>query len=413
MKHFTETPHLPRGLWFVLSMLIINCCLFTTNTYGGNKKMKPSNLYDIKEAKSLDPQIFTVKTTSSLSLFPVPQNNSIGTNDMNNAITLISFPKGKIDYDKYFKNAFEQVGGGGEYIPVISPDTIGFGQTRRFVLYNFKTKKHSRYRVAASIDESIQKIAIASAWLKHFVFEIKGYDNKSEDHKDYTSSLQLIDLSGEESKLLKKIPIETGAIWSVVGDKNFLYRSKTKHLQIFNMNLEPAQHPLADVIKHNKDKINFAKIHAHPTLPFAILDWGTDNAVFISWGQGRESAPVSILGDREGVSQFSFSPDGKWVTFQGEIDLNTHKTYLMPVSEKYPHYLGTPILLSQNPFNENNFGWTNQPVSFVGSSIDKLYRWDLENQDYPGKGRLSFHDYIVEKDLEKLTKDKRQGLGGK
>ena len=85
----------------------------------------------------------------------------------------------------------------------------------------------------------------------------------------------------------------------------------------------------------------------------------------------------------------------------------------MPVSEKYPHYLGSPILISNNSFNENNFGWTHNPVSFVGSSLDKLYRWDLENRDFPGKGKMSFHDYVVEKDLEKLTKEKRQGLGGK
>ena len=131
--------------------------------------------------------------------------------------------------------------------------------------------------------------------------------------------------------------------------------------------------------------------------------------MFISWGEGRETTPLPLLSE---ATQFSFSPDGKWIVFKDET-YDPAKTYLMPVSEKYPHYLGSPILISNNYFNENNYGWTNHPVSFVGSSLEKLYRWDLENQDYPGKGRLSFHDYIVEKDLEKLTKEKRQGLDGK
>ena len=83
----------------------------------------------------------------------------------------------------------------------------------------------------------------------------------------------------------------------------------------------------------------------------------------------------------------------------------------MPISEKYPNYLGSPILVSNNYFNPNNFGWTTNPVSFIGSSLNKLYRWDLENRDFPEKGKMSFHDYIVQKDLEKLAREKKQGLG--
>lgn len=374
--------------------------------------MEPAYLYevkDFKEAKTLEQQVFAEKTSSSLSLFPVPQDNTIGTNDMNNAITLISFPKGRISFDKHFKNALEQVGGGGEFIPVISPDTIGFGQTRRFVLYNFKTKKHERFRIAASIEESIQKIAIASAWQKHFIFEIKEYDRKSEDHSDYTSTLQLMDLSGQEPRLVKNLNISNVTIWSVINGKNFLYDLKSKQLQVLNMNLEPSHHPLADEIKRNKGKIDFTRLHSHPTLPFAILYGGSRGSTFISWGNGRNNTPHLLI---SGVDQFTFSPDGKWVVFKYERS-EPEKTYLMPVSEKYPNFLGSPILISNNYFNENNFGWTHNPVSFVGSNLDKIYRWDLENRDFPEKGKMSFHDYIVQEDLKKLTEEKRQGLGGK
>jgi len=111
------------------------------------------SLYNIDQADSLTPEIYNTQTSSSLSLFPVPWDNAIGTNDLNNAITILSFDKGKIKYDQYFKNALSQVGGGGIFIPVFSPDTIGFGQVRRFVFYNFRTKKHERYRVAVSLEE--------------------------------------------------------------------------------------------------------------------------------------------------------------------------------------------------------------------------------------------------------------------
>ncbi len=83
----------------------------------------------------------------------------------------------------------------------------------------------------------------------------------------------------------------------------------------------------------------------------------------------------------------------------------------MPVSEKYPHFLGSPILLLNKDFDDDSFAWTSNPTSFVGIRLETIYRWDLDNQPHPGSDKMSFHDYIVERDLKKLTREKRQGLG--
>jgi hypothetical protein len=223
-----------------------------------------------------------------------------------------------------------------------------------------------------------------------------------------------MDLSGQEAKLIKEIPKKSGVIWTVVGDKNFLFDLEKKQAQVFNMNLEPAQHPLADIIKQIKGKVDFSWIYAHPSFPFAILCAGENDAVLVSWGQGRDNKPASVFGESANTAiQFSFSPDGKWVTFKEGGAMDENKTYLMPVSEKYPHYLGSPILLVDDYFNEINFAWTTNPISFVGSSINELYRWELTNEAHPESNRATFHDFIVENDLKKLTKEKRQGLGKK
>ena len=116
------------------------------------------------------------------------------------------------------------------------------------------------------------------------------------------------------------------------------------------------------------------------------------------------------------MDHVKFSSDGKWVTFKEDSTL-ANRTYLMPVSEKYPNYLGSPILLAKKYFDPPRFAWTNNPVSFVGSRLEELYRWELTKEaqkflmgndydKYP-----TFHDYVVAKDLEKLTKEKKQGLG--
>ena len=364
-------------------------------------------LYNINESKSLDPQIFHTGKESSLSLFPVPQDNAIGTNDLNNAITVLSFNKEKINYDKYFKNAVDDVEGGGEYIPIISQDIIGFGQTRRFLLYDFRYKICQNYRIVGSLGKTIEKIAIANGRQRHFIFEIEAHNERSEDPWDYTSALLLMDLSEKEARKIKEIDKGKGVTWSVEMNKIFLYNIGKEELQVLTTNFEPSHHPLIDVIKQNKNEINFTRLIPHPYLPFAILFAGDEGSTLISWAPGR--IPWRLF---SGADQFSYSPDGKWVVFRCDRT-DPAKTYLMAVSEKYPNYLGTPILLSDTYFNANNYGWTTNPISFVGSSLGKLYRWELTNAAHPESDKATFHDYVVEQDLAKLTKEKRQGLGGR
>ncbi|WP_225073355.1 hypothetical protein [Desulfuromonas sp. CSMB_57] len=55
--------------------------------------------------------------------------------------------------------------------------------------------------------------------------------------------------------------------------------------------------------------------------------------------------------------------------------------------------------------------WTKNPTAFVASGGDELNRWELTRDAYPEAGDMDLHDYIVQKDLEKLTREKRQGLG--
>ncbi len=392
-----------RTIWNTALAICFGVVLFSAIAHGADK-MEP--LYNLNEVKSLKPEVYNIGTDSLLSLFPVPQDNSIGTNDLNNAITILSFHKGKIKKDQYFKNAFNQVGGGGSYLPVIAPDTIGFGQVRRFVLYNFRTKSHQRYRIVVPLDETIQKIAIANARLRHFIFEIKEYNSKSEDHRDYTNNLHLMDLSNKEPRLIKEINIGKVTAWTSAFDKIFLYDLKKEQMNVLTASFEPSHHPLADIINRSKGKISFVPIYPHPYLPFAILSGGDEGSTYINWGPSREKTPHPLI---DCTTQFLFSPDGKWVVFQKDFP-EPKKTYLMPVSEKYPHYLGSPILLLDNYFDPNNCGWTTNPISFVGSD-GEIYRWELTKEAYPECDKASFHDYIVEHDLAKLTKDKKQGLG--
>jgi hypothetical protein len=397
-----------KVLWFAFFVFIISICLLLAITNGGNIKLKPS--YNINEPKTLKPEVYDLNGDTSLSLFPVPQDNTIGTNDLNNAITLISFHRGRIKYAEYFKDVVDDVEGGGEYIPIVAPDTIGFGQSRRFLLYNFRTRDFRHYRIVDSLDETIEKIAIADPRRRQFIFEIEEYNSRSDDSSDKTFRLLLMDLSGKEARLLKDLNIGKVTVWTAVYDKIFLHDLKKDQMTVLSTNYEPSHHPLADVINRNKGKIDYTGIHPHPFLPFAILSGGDNGSTVLNWGQGRDNSPHLLLEDAQ---EFSFSPDGNWVAYKTGGIIDIAKTYIMPVSEKYPHYLGTPIFLLDNYFNPNNCGWTTNPISFVGSSSNKLYRWELTKEAHPWIDKPTLHDYVVDYDLEKLKKEKQQGPGGK
>ncbi|NVN91517.1 MAG: hypothetical protein HXX11_13080 [Desulfuromonadales bacterium] len=399
----------------LIELTIFCTLLFTTNTIAhGGKKMESEYLYERKTYQTkviaLPPQIHKIGGLfggyNHISIFPVPQDNAVGSNDMGNAVTIISFPKGKMDYDKYFRNA-KDITGSGKYMPPISQDLIGFGQVRVFHLFDFKKKLHREYTIVFPVTQYINNIAIADARQRHFIFEIESQKAEPKGPWDVNYSLQLIELNGDKHNLIKEIP-KVRSTWTTTKDRVFLWAFDDKKLRVLDMNLEPAHHPLEDAVKQNKNKIDFSDIYMHPHHPFALLAGGEKGATIISWARGKNDEPHLFI---SGALNFSFSPDGKWVVLTDYLSSNTNQTYIMPVSEKYPHYLGTPILLSNDSFNAGQSAWTTNPTAFVGTKLDKIFRWDLENQDYPGKDKMSFHDYIVQEDLKKLTKEKKQGLG--
>jgi len=391
------------------AIVTFTCFVLSATTAFGGQEMEP--LYNLTEARSLKPEIYPFDFAIIPSLFPVPQDNTVGTNDLRNAITLISFHKGKLKMDDHFRNAYDQLRGSGTYLPVFSGDTIGFGQSRRFLLFNFRNRRHERFRVTPSLEETIFKIAVADGPMRHFIFEIKEYDRQSTSHRDVSFNLQRLSLNDGEVRLVKKMPISNSTTWSVVDDKIFMWDFKAKNLRVLDMMFEPTHHPLADVINKHKNSVDFTWIYAHPTLPFAILEGSRYFETVISWGR-EDTRPKPLVGKGIALKQFLFSPDGKWLTFKAEHILQgQEKTYLMPVSEKSPNYLGSPILLSNQSFLDYCNTWTKNPTAFVAAGGDELYRWELTSNFYPEAGDMDLHDYIVQKDLEKLTREKRQGLG--
>jgi len=394
------------------SLFLVYHFFFLPVSFGG-QKMEP--LYDLTQAATLAPQTYRTRS-ANLSLFPVPQENAVGTNDMGNAITLLSFRRGRLVTDTHFRNAAYRFAGGGTYLPVIDENTIGFAQSRRFLLFDFKKKICRDYDITTAMTKNIERVAIADARQKHFIFEIQAHNPRSEDPWDFTSYLLLMDLSMSEPEVLAEFPKGKGVTWSINLGKIFLYDIKRKKLSILSTDFKPLSHPILDIIDKSDNRVSFTRIKTHPTLPFAILKAGKEEESIIAWREKENSNIKPLFPSSIAATNFSFSPDGKWLVFEVEnFSKRTHQTFLMPVSEKYPNYLGSPIKLLDKAFGSqrvnDSAAWTTNPISYVGSYMSTLYRWELTSDAYPEAGDMDLHDYIVQKDLEKLTREKRQGLG--
>lgn len=373
-------------------------------------------LYDLREADSLKPYEHKISGSDAIDLFPVPFDGSVGTNKLDNAITVFSFHGSRMSKKNYFRNAMSEMGGDCQYMPVVSKDMIGYGQKRAFSLFDFANRKHQEHFIVKSLEHKIIQIRTANAEKKQFLSEIQESNPKSQDWKDYDRFLRLMDLSGESPSTLKEVHVGKTKLWQVNNDQVFLCEFEENDLQVYTLGLEPAKHPLVDIIKKNKGKADFMMVMPHPTLPFAVFFGGGHRAQYVCWNQTfRDEKLKSIFGgyNQRGPSTlfYTFSPDGKWVVFWAD-EMEPKRSYIMPISDKYPNYLGSPILLEGGDLGRYSFAWTTNPVGLAGSVHGgKIVYFDLTKEGHPETGdKPTFWDYVVDRDLERLRKAGKQGL---
>jgi hypothetical protein len=321
----------------------------------------------------------------------VPVDNAVGTNDLWNAISLVHFKEKKADIDIVKKDFLKYVSGGSlHFTPVFSKDTIGYGQTRRFVTFNLKTKHHIRYKICNYIEESIHGVQVVNGAKRIFLFNI--------DYDGFYKILRLADLSTDKVKVLGELKIEnkrTG--WTVYKDRVFLFQNG--EIKVLDLNFKPVHHPVVDFIMANRKE--FSKIIAlffHPKLNFVIAqDFDRtifkDTAWLITWNEFLLKNPqlktkekpfkiYKLFQDGVNALGFEWSPDHRWVKFFGGDDDFTHY-FLMKVDRNYLHYLSPPIPIGEvQEYPSNVTTWTTNPLSFVVAGEKKLIRYNVgELQD--------------------------------
>ena len=343
------------------------------------------------------------------NIFAVPEPNAIGTNDLDNAIKVLTFlPDDQLGQKTIKKNFLEMVSGPFDFrfLPIVNDEEVAYSQTRGFIIANIKKKAVESHTIEwkALTGSDIGNVAILDGKTKTFVFEMRSSSGKGMEIW-YDKTLRVlrftdgkIDTLGERPAGIKKDYTEP---WFVYDDKIFIYTDSTTKLEAFDASFKPVRHPLAEVFNAIRGFRCMQEIVVHPTLPFAIIhetgkvpDWDkieklppeirdktSDIALaerfryvlyLLRWTYPDEKQRlVPIVSDvysiwnsykPDSYSHFTFSPDGKWLVFRDETGNSNNPNFvavpinqtMSPLQPPQPNdellkslYLGKPIKLGR------------------------------------------------------------------
>jgi hypothetical protein len=399
-------------------------------TRKGIKTMQERFIYDQKGKKAYMPFIYGMKDFVE-HIFAVPSKNAVGTNDLDNAISLIKFKEvdNNVDYEIVKRDFLEEVNGEYEFgfSPLYSDEEIAYTQTKWFVFANLKTKHvTSTEPLFVTMGEFIRSFVSLDAKARLFCVE----RITPAAGEFYSKKLEIYHLQGE--KFDKKGEIPAGfhdyypgytQPWQIHNGLIFTYDSAANKILCHDSNLKPSSHLFSEVFNRNNSKFRKLKeFKIHPTLSFGLvveegkdLDWSKldkmppevyDSAIIplrnerdrhilylLRWDtqdQNKQYIPLhsdiaSLISpiDAKQYSDFQFSPDGKWLVFRDETTDRDNPCFIaLPVDEKKPSFFREPLYLGQvlrEGGKPTTTAWIKDPLSFVVCDGLALYKWELGN----------------------------------
>jgi hypothetical protein len=403
-----------RKRWLINKLHFLYVTVFFTVVVGCSsnsmqkkeiKNMKAEYLLQYGQQPDLWPIVIGMKDNNT-DIFSVPVDNAVGTNSLNNAITLLRFNENRIEYDQVRKDFIEGVGTGNKFYPGIFSDSwIGYTQTRGFLLFNLKDKSFADHIPIQSGDQYFKGVKPYDGNKLQFVFHV---------HETYFLEgiryLKMIEFDGK-GNFREISQMKTGADkigysepWTVQNKIIFVYNNESIKITAYDINFIPLHHPLCDVFNSIKYFRRLDQMVIHPSLPIAILV-EVDREVkdnlrvwLVRWDHpDKEKRIMELFGQEipissnytpfEGLicSDFQFSPDGNWLVFRDESEAAIQerpvpKFIALPVDGRREMPLGIPKELGRimrKNAKPSSTAWIKEPLSFVVSDGLVLYKWEL------------------------------------
>jgi hypothetical protein len=315
----------------------------------------------------------TYETRHEVShIFEVPEREAVGTNSVENGISIVHLGEGQARYRVVRKNFIPDVNRGDMvFLPQFSADTIGYTQTRGFLLFNVKTGAFRDQLMVRLLNLTIKDVAVLDWERRLFLFNFLFLSGLGPP----VTELHVMDLSGENPKEVASFEIAEEPRRVALGKTSFYFRKvgEKRVLNALDDRLRPVEHPLLAVYAAAGFKGLASLPAVHPTLPLAVFSADAPppgdgiDVWAAAWGEDPKKPRMVKLFD--GMSgQFRFSPDGKWVLFSDSTG-GPDAFMAMAVDPALPQYFGPPVLLrttEELPREWNgNCAWIADPASVV------------------------------------------------
>ena len=232
------------ALWFSL-LLTFSCA---TNKLPKEKieNMKARYLLEYGKNPDLWPVMVGLKE-EVYRIFPVPVENAVGTNVINNAITLLRFQGDKIKYDKLIQGHFGASAGGlFSHTPVFDSEWIAYGQSRGFMLFNTRTCEFKEHIPYPKMELRITDVRPIPSQPFTFIIQVERGNTPVDDR---IFQIVKFDLKGNYTVLAELEQLgrhygEKGEMWAITGNTIINYNRNDTLLEAFDLNLKPVNHPL-------------------------------------------------------------------------------------------------------------------------------------------------------------------------
>ena len=323
----------------------------------------------------LKPEIFKLKEGIK-SVFGVPKKNTLCTNSLDNALTLMTLDGQKIKYSILAKDFTDYISEGTFiYFPVFSTELIAYVQKRVFHIYDMTKNEYRGHLICETFPESIVSAEVVGN--KTFFLKIRQFsENPANMGADPDYILKKYEIDFRNARLIKQKMLKEHEREFVNGKNIFICDRKA--IAVYDLDFGVVEHPIAGLFDKDKTSAELLvyELVAHPILPFAIMV-SKDNVYLIEWRKEVHGFPVFPSNSES----YEFSPDQNWLIYW-QFDDEEKKLYAMKVNPESKTFFDLPVFLGafQKIPDKNSRTWMPDPMSYV--IIDKgkqeLVVWKFE-----------------------------------
>lgn len=353
-----------------VTLLLAGMLLTAGCTQGGDEPAGEADLAPSHTVFELDVPVENI--------FTVPRPNAVGTNSVNNAVSLLRLQQNGVAIEPIARDFVSNVGlGEFVFLPPLSKDAIAWTQLRRLLMVDLRSGEHREIQICDLLEEHIEAADVLGGG--SLMFQVV----TTFDDRPPQLALQTWDVRTPEGMRTGSLALALDAV--VSGSRSHVIVASGSGIAAYDTRLSPAPHPLTAAAERilrppaGGGEMILSDLLLHPYAPLALFSFEEGTIRIVTWSaQGKVQVmrwpygPASFFESHPAGSHFAFWRRGE----DGAVQLFV--TRVEPASEARfttPQYLGT---FSDVALPEQ-LAWTSEPhgLALLDPLAGTLTHWPL------------------------------------